>query len=550
MTFLEARKILAGFSGGPPLPLLLAMSGTPESLEFFVRASAARRGLRAEVRTLPFNTLGQWLLSEPAPGEVEAVLLFPWDLVPALDWRSGVAATAPEFADVRDEAAAAIERLASRRARLMYVPAPVPPLFTDPVLDADLTRLLTGLAAAAGASLLPADVFSLASYLASGSPMPGGSLGTVAEMLVERVAAPVAQPAKVLVTDLDEVMWRGLIGEDGLEGIRCDAEGPGYRFFLYQTLLAKLQREGVLLAAVSRNDPELALSPFRAGRTVLREEQFVCILASYNAKSAQVAEISERLNLGLDSFVFVDDNPIELAEVSAQLPSVTSVHFPAREEELPAFFATLAARFARAVVTDEDRERTALYRRRAAGIAPSSTRGADLTAFLRGLRMVLTIHDRSEGERTRAVQLINKTNQFNLNGRRVTDDEVAEMLRGGGRLFTAVLVDRNGAHGEILACLVSADGVVESLVMSCRVFQRRVEHAFLAWLAGQERAPRFLRYQPTERNEPLRRFLEDPAFAVGDGELVRFDSRRFLADHGPQRDLFLLQVPAPPLVTP
>jgi FkbH-like protein len=146
--------------------------------------------------------------------------------------------------------------------------------------------------------------------------------------------------------------------------------------------------------------------------------------------------------------------------------------------------------------------------------------------------------------------LINKTNQFNLNGRRVTDDEVAEMLRGGGRLFTAVLVDRNGAHGEILACLVSAYGVVESLVMSCRVFQRRVEHAFLAWLAGQERAPRFLRYHPTERNEPLRRFLEDPAFAVGDGELVRFDSRRFLADHGPQRDLFLLQVPAPPLVTP
>jgi FkbH-like protein len=240
----------------------------------------------------------------------------------------------------------------------------------------------------------------------------------------------------------------------------------------------------------------------------LGESDFVAIIASYNAKSAQIMELASRLNLGLESFVFVDDNPVELAEVALALPAVQCVAFP-KADGLPAMLSELATLFHRETVTDEDRERTALYRRRLEGLVPSELRGADISAFLRDLGMTLVIHDRSQGDRKRAVQLINKTNQFNLNGRRVTDQEVSTVLASGGRLYTAALNDRTGAHGEILSCLVDKDGLIVSFVMSCRVFQRRVEHAFLAWLVSQPDPPSAMSWVSTARNEPFARFLEE-----------------------------------------
>jgi FkbH-like protein len=135
--------------------------------------------------------------------------------------------------------------------------------------------------------------------------------------------------------------------------------------------------------------------------------------------------------------------------------------------------------------------------------------GADISRFLKDLGMTLTLHDRSRGDRTRAVQLINKTNQFNLNGRRVTDPEIGDVLEAGGRLYSASLSDRSGSHGEILSCLVSAEGVITAFVMSCRVFQRRVEHAFLAWLASQPHPLGAMDWASTPRNEPFAQFLRE-----------------------------------------
>ena len=139
---------------------------------------------------------------------------------------------------------------------------------------------------------------------------------------------------------------------------------------------------------------------------------------------------------------------------------------------------------------------------------------------------------RVEGEDwQRPFQLINKTNQFNLNGRRFDENEFAQLLAGGCRLYAARLRDRAGDHGEILACLISPDGVAEALVLSCRAFQRRVEHAFMAWLSRAGEAPSKLRFSSTSRNEPLRTFLADPAF-VHDGQgLVEFHGKAFLDAH-------------------
>jgi FkbH-like protein len=548
MSFLEAHRVQASFAGGPSLNFLFAISGAADKLGVFFQAAGAKRGRSAKVRTLPFNTLGQELLSASRPGETEVFLLFPWDFVPEADWRSGFPAVAPAIGDLHDRAENFALKIRGRpAARVLYVPAPLPPVFPNPTDTVNLTVWLATLATSLGAELLPPEVFSLGSYLSTGTPFAGTRLGEIAERVIDRAMGTQSECAKVLVTDLDNVLWHGVIGEDGVEGIRHQPEGVGYRHFLYQSLLAKLKREGALLAAVSRNDADLATAPFRTGEMTLGLDDFVVVVASYNPKSSQIREIATQLNLGLDSFVFVDDNPIELEEVSSALPQVKALAFPAKDDELPTFFAELASSFARPVVTAEDVERTEMYRRRLKGMLPQSREGADLTGFLRGLEMSMIVHDRSQGDRARAVQLINKTNQFNLNGRRFTDEEVAEILAAGGRLFTASLTDRTGSHGEVLACLLDADCVVRSLVMSCRVFQRRLEYAFLCWLAGRETTPTSMEFAPTPRNEPFRVFLDDPSFtAVKTGGMIGLNITAFREGHREDLGLFAISAPSVP----
>jgi FkbH-like protein len=138
------------------------------------------------------------------------------------------------------------------------------------------------------------------------------------------------------------------------------------------------------------------------------------------------------------------------------------------------------------------------------------------------------------------VELINKTNQFNLNGRRVTDEQVGAILGAGGRLFSATLADRTGSHGEILACLVAADGTITSLVMSCRVLQRRVEYAFLAWLAAQPGPPTGVQWASTPRNTPCQQFLRDVAGPLNGAGLVRFDPATVAARYARDAALFAI----------
>jgi FkbH-like protein len=541
VNFLEARRVVATFAGGPPLPFVFGLSGTGEPFELYLRAAAAQGGRTAQTTLLPFNTLAQTLRRPPEPGAVEVLLLLPWDFVPEADWRSGV----PESVDEEQLRARASEtaRLLAQRpaARLLYLPAPVPPVLPDAARTSALARWIESLAAGLRARVLPATAFTLPGYLASGCPVGGHAIGDVATAVIAAAVAPPPEPKKVLVTDLDNVMWSGLIADDGLEGIAFEPSGRGYPHFVYQSVLRRLRGEGTLLAAVTRNDADVALPPFRSGRMVLREADFVSIVASYHAKSAQIRELAERLNLGPDQFVFVDDNPVELAEVSQLLPAVRCLAFPQQDGDLAAFLDDLAALFPHGEITAEDRARTELYRRRVAGMVPSDLAGADLTGFLRDLQMTLTIHDRSQGDRTRAVQLINKTNQFNLNGGRVTDEEVAGVLQSGGRLLSATLSDRSGSHGEILACLVTADGAVTALVLSCRVFQRRVEYAFLAWLAAQANPPHGVHWASTPRNAPLRHFLGEVAGPLNGAGFVRLDAAAIQTRYAGDVELFAIR---------
>lgn len=540
MNFLEAHKVVKEFNGGDTLSFLLAMSGLPVKLDIFLQAAAARQGYQANFRTLPFNTLQQVILSKHVKNEKAVYLLFPWDLLLAADWRSGFSERVLSEEHAYEQVKTIVSHLIRRSdARFLYIPAPIPPLFSNVTANHNIENWLLSVVRSLGARILSPDIFSMGSYLDNGSPFSGAQLGDVAEEIISQITSINKESCKVLVTDLDNVMWHGVIGEDGINGIHFESHGIGYRFFIYQTFLLKLKREGVMLAAVSRNDEDLALQPFRETEMLVKEDDFVSIIASYNAKSAQIAELAKQLNLGLDSFVFVDDNPIELAEVSNQLAAVNCVLFPSSDEDMPGCFSMLSQYFSRALITEEDKERTEMYRRRLKGLTPSDIDGADVSDFLRQLKMKLTIHDRTHGNRLRAVQLINKTNQFNLNGIRLSDEQVANILESGGRLFTASLSDQHGAHGEVLTCLISHSGDIRSLVMSCRVFQRRVEYAFIMWLLSTSLySALVMDYKETERNEPFHKFLSEPVFNMtAEGKAV-INVSDFLEVHSSDFELF------------
>ena len=542
MNFLEASHILAKFSGGPTLPLCFAASGNVDPLVLYIRAAAAARGRAAEVRTLPFGTLGQALLGPAHPGEQEIFLLMPWDFVPECDWRTGIPVEVGSPDVLLEAAQEVVGRLSRRQGKLLYLPAPIPPLYTDPMDCASLMAGLSGLAASLGARFLDPACFALGSYLASGVPVAGGRTGEVAHAVVNSSLKFAEGSCKVLVTDLDNVLWAGLVAEDGADGILCSSEGVGFRHFLYQGLLAKLKASGVLLAAVSRNDLDVARAPIVGGKTLLFEKDFVAILASYEPKSVHIRRLAESLNLGLDAFVFVDDNPIELAEVGTALSQVKCLQFPAHDDQLEPFLRELAILFARSTISNEDLQRTEMYRRRleASKLSPSAGEGANLTDFLVKLQMALTIVDRSAGDRERAIQLINKTNQFNLNGSRITDDDVARILASGGRLYTARLDDRTGSHGEILACLIDGQRRIVSFVLSCRVFQRQVEYAFICWLVRRFGRELKLAYAATERNTPIQVFLKDAEVAVNEDDTL-LDGVRFLGNYESRLHLFALK---------
>lgn len=544
MRFLEAQTLLRGFTSDDKRSIMLCTSARPEPLDLYVQAEFAARGVEATVATLPFGTLQQHLRGA-ARGPHEVLVLFPWDLAPALDWRSGIPPRSLDASELREMIAPVEALLASGDSALFYVPAEIPPVSGSATAQTQLAALLQGAAVRLGAQVVPATHFSLQSYLSTGGAFAAAGAGDLAASIVSRLVQPTLEPKKVLLTDLDGVMWRGVIGEDGPDGITSAPEGEGYPHFLYQSLLRRLRNEGVLLAAVSKNDEDLARLPFRSGEMTLSEADFVAILASYDAKSAQIASLARALNLPVDAMVFVDDNPVEIAEVSAKLPTITTMRFPSGPDALAPFLHSLSAHFAKPQRTVEDATRTEMYRSLLASPLPASSDPASVDGFLRELGMRLHIADRSGGNRERAVQLINKTNQFNLNGRRVTARDIEATMARGGKLFTATLEDRNGSHGEILACVVQPDDSVSTFVMSCRVLQRRVEFAFLSWLAEHIVHGASLRVQfaATERNTPLQHFLRDAGFASTDEDTWSVAREAFVGTHAAASELFALESP-------
>ncbi len=317
-----------------------------------------------------------------------------------------------------------------------------------------------------------------------------------------------AQPKKALITDLDDTLWRGILGDAGADGVSWSIESHSQVHTLYQQLLGSLAASGVLIAVASKNDPALVQEAFQRPDILLQESQVWPIEAGWGPKSEAVQRILKAWNIGADTVVFVDDSPMELAEVGEKFPQVECVRFPAHDPAaVVELLNTLRTLFGRVEVRPEDRLRLESLRASEQGPAPEVPGG-----FLERLGARLALDFSGVPGDGRALELVNKTNQFNLNGRRYSEAEWESYLQHPGAfLVTAAYEDRFGPLGRIAVLAGGTDGGdirVDTWAMSCRAFSRHIEFQMLRQLYRRFGASRIrFAFAPTPRNGPLAEFL-------------------------------------------
>jgi FkbH-like protein len=355
-------------------------------------------------------------------------------------------------------------------------------------------------------------------------PLAAESYG---DQVARIVAAARGKSSKCLVLDLDNTLWGGVIGDDGLEGIVLgQGNGVGEAFVDFQRYAKGLASRGVILAVCSKNDEKVALEVFEQHpEMVLRRSDIACFVANWTDKAANLRHIARSLNIGLDSLVFVDDNPVERALIRQELPMVAVPELP---DDPTAYVYTVAAAgyFEGLTVTAEDRARCAQYQANAERDRIKDT-ATDMESYLQSLRMVMTVQAVDSVSLARVTQLINKTNQFNLMTQRMTEAEVALTRNDPKTVALQVrLADRFGDNGiiAVLMARVCPDGnaMITNWLMSCRVLGRRVEEACLNALVERCAAMGATRlvgtYRPTEKNGMVKELYKRLGFAkLSDG---------------------------------
>jgi FkbH-like protein len=350
-------------------------------------------------------------------------------------------------------------------------------------------------------------------------PFAQALLPLYADHVCRVIAALRGKSRRCLILDLDNTVWGGVIGDDGLEGIVIGQGDPSGEAFLsvQQTALA-LRERGIVLAVSSKNNDETARLPFsKHPEMLLREDHIAVFQANWNDKATNIKAIADALSLGLDSMVFLDDNPVERGLVRSILPQVAIPELPAD----PALYARtlLASGYFEAIAfSDEDRKRSDFYRDNARRVALQQQAG-DVNAYLMSLDMVITFQPFDATGRSRIAQLISKSNQFNLTTRRYSEAEVGELERDPECLTLQIrLADRFGDNGmiSVIICRRSGgDWEFDTWLMSCRVLARKVEQAVLQEVLAHARRRKLRRligiYLPTERN----RMVEDHYAKLG-----------------------------------
>ena len=543
MKLVEALEVLKHnpSAESPAFEIQLACGFTPLHFQTFLGAHLRGAFPRHRVSIVPgaFGDLAGNLerLSKIHDGTIVVVLEWK-DLDPRLGirilggWRPGQLG---EFAQtVRDHAErvlTALSVLAAGNTVAMALPTlPLPPVAYTPgwnmsALESELLEVranlsfrlskISGIGVVSSQRLdliSPlAERFDAKSELNSGFPYSLSHADKLAGLITTVASRP--QPKKGLITDLDNTLWSGILGEVNPEGISWDLDHHSLRHGIYQQLLASLADSGTLIGVASKNDPALVEEAFRLRRPVIARERVFPLVANWGPKSESVRKIIETWNVGADSVVFVDDSPLELAEVKAAHPGVECVLFPKGDDKAAyELLFQLRDMFGKTSITAEDGLRLESIRASAAITEASHTEGYTPERFLQEAGGKLSISFVKEPPDARALELINKTNQFNLNGKRHTEATWRQYL-SDPKVFLMLVSyeDKFGPLGKIAVMAGRTENgtlAIEHWVMSCRAFSRRIEHGCLHRVFekfGAQQAS--FDYVKTQRNQPVQDFF-------------------------------------------
>ena len=315
--------------------------------------------------------------------------------------------------------------------------------------------------------------------------------------------------------DLDNTLWGGIVGEDGVDGIQLSLTPPGGYFIAFQQALRDMYDRGILLAINSRNNPSDALKVIREHpNMILKEHLFAAHRINWQDKADNLRELAKELNIGLDSMVFLDDDKHNREGVRAVLPEVETPELPNDPAHYSKFLHSLPY-FASEAITDEDKMRGNLYvteRLR----KEAEKQYADRGDFLKSLGMELHFYEDDGKALARLAQMTEKTNQFNVKKTPFSEAQIAEFMASEHYgVFHAKAIDQFGDHGIIAFAVVHKEKKlwhIVSLLMSCRVIGRGIEEAFIAEVARRAKAAGAAElsvvFEESEKNEPARAFVE------------------------------------------
>jgi FkbH-like protein len=372
--------------------------------------------------------------------------------------------------------------------------------------------------------------YDVSSDLASGFPYTLDHASQLAAGIAVAVAP--APLKKGIITDLDDTVWRGIAGDDGVGALSWNLENGTQVHGLYQQALAAIAASGGLVAVASKNDPDVVSAAFRRPDMLIAENQLFPFELNWQEKSASVGRILSAWNIGAEDVVFVDDSALEIAEVAAAYPGITCLRFPSDDPRgVYELIHELRRMFGKRTITEEDRTRAATIRTG----QPMRDASAMREDFLAGLSSRISFSDSCDAADQRPLELINKTNQFNLNGRRISESALASQTRRANALFlVASYTDKFGSLGRIAVIVGEKAGKttrIESWVMSCRAFSRRIEYQCMDEVFLRTGCDALeLAFQKTDRNSPFIEFMESVgAERTREGYIVRraiFDDRK------------------------
>lgn len=526
----------------PVLRVFLACGFTPLHIRTFLGAHLRQRipGTRPEIRTGVFGDLvGNIERLNASEADILVVALEWTDLDQRLGVRNLGGWRPPDVADIVHCAELNAKRLqyaisnaASHMTTVVSLPTlPLSPAFTNRPLQSgrherQLRRIVSQMAESVSgiarvrilseqkleSTSLATARYDVKSDLDFGFPYTLHHASALSELLACLIEC--RMPLKGIITDLDDTLWSGIVGEDGVDGVSWSLDAHSQMHGVYQQFLSSLAGAGVLVAVASKNNPATVDLAFERRDLLLSKDDVFPFEVHWSRKSESVRNILSCWNVAADSVVFIDDSAAEIAEVQSTFPEITCKLFPKNDPAgIWVLLEELRDLFGKPVVSEEDSLRMKSIRSGAAWRDASGQAESASDEFLRSAGARIWFGCRRASDDLRAFELVNKTNQFNLNGKRYAESEWRRFLSNPAAfLLTATYQDKYGALGKIAVLLGTKHGVdvhVQTWVMSCRAFSRRIEHQCLRYLFEYLGADRIsLDFSLTPRNGPMRDFLQ------------------------------------------